>query len=208
MASSWCFGQRRVDPLVPRQPAAVRQRLQILLVGERAALLRHQHDAPARSRASPGRGCASLKAITSASECTGASGPSAGQVGVQVGLELVEQHLVLRLVDLLRPSRCPPDRRSPRPASRMSGEARLHDRIDARVEPEEVPRHADPCAAQAAAIERAGRSICVIRADPCPARLASLDRAGRGRPARPAGSPRRPRCAPSGRRCPGCGRWG
>ena len=73
---------------------------------------------PGRSTASRASLCASLNAIRSASaNAPGAFGPSAGEVGVQVRLELVEQHLELAVAHLRRRRAVPPGRRSRRRAA-------------------------------------------------------------------------------------------
>ena len=100
----------------------------------------------------------------------------AGQVGVQVSLELVEQHLQLMLADLVvGQGRGQVDHHSAQPAhGRQVG---LHDHIDLGVMTEILPRHADARAAQAVLVEELGvvgeRCSDQLTAEP-PYRLAPM----------------------------------
>ena len=213
MASSWCFANAVSIPS-SRAAAAIRQRLQILLIGQWASRLRRQHEllSEVGHDAMP-VGFVECDHVCQREYRSGRAETS--EVGVRAGLEFVQQYLEFGIVQLLRPSRCTPGRAWPRRIA-QSGQARFEERVDAQVETAEVPRHADPSAPQAFAVQAPGVVTPCTSLDPhirAPAAsgspyLQGTGPRGSGPPAHPAGSPRPRRSAPSGRRCPGCGRSG
>ena len=172
-------------------------------LGERALLLRREqhllaevgHLAVACSR--------SLNAMRSASDSHRRRRAQAGEVCVEVGLELVEQ-----------------DSNSRRPTCRRRDVGRIDDHRARRLQRGDAPPRrrgrsrrcsrssrlrATPIARPSA---RRRRATACSRARPCPACCASRGSSDPRRPSRRAASRHRRPCAPSGRRCPGCARSG